>query len=257
MPHPLLTPRWIGRFGLLLVVVTACVLLGLWQWDQARVEHTRTPPAGSTPLTEVQLVNEQVDPDDAGRTVSLRGKFDPDRELLVVDRLADGVAGSWVVTAFIVNGSTEPDAVVPVVRGWLPAGSDAPRAPRGTQQLEGWLEPSESSALRDPEREPLPDGQVQIVSTPELLSLWQPPLYEGFVVQSDPKPEPPLHVIEAPERTTVVTDWQNAAYAVQWWIFGLFAIFWFVRMVRLESEERGSSEAPATDAVEQPGSMDA
>jgi len=124
------------------------------------------------------------------------------------------------------------------VRGWLPAGQAAPKPPDGRQQVTGVLEPSESDGLRVRNREPLPTGQVEIVSSAELLSLWQPPLYQGFVIQQQPAPPAPLQTVAPPSRVSVVTDWQNAAYAIQWWAFGLFAIFWFARMVRVEVEDR-------------------
>ena len=85
---------------------------------------------------------------------------------------------------------------------------------------------------------PCRPAQLEIVSSAELLSLWQPPLYQGFVIQQRPAPTAPLQTVAPPSRVSVVTDWQNAAYAIQWWAFGLFAIFWFARMVRMEVEDR-------------------
>ena len=108
----------------------------------------------------------------------------------MVDRQESGRPGSWVLTALLVDGAD--GAVVPVVRGWLPAGEPGPAAPGGQQKIVGWLEPTESDALRERGRDPLPEGQVEIVSSAELLSLWKPPLFQGFVIQQQPEPEPPL-----------------------------------------------------------------
>ena len=236
----LLTPRWIGRFLLLVVVVAACWWLGSWQWDAAHTEEVRDPPPGTSSLTEVHAVGEPVDREEAGRRVELRGRFDADREVLVVDRLHDGEPGSWVVTAMVVEGASEPGAVVPVVRGWLPEGEVAPPPPEGPRRIEGTLEPTEPDTLRDPERGPLGDGEVETVSSPELLSLWNPPLLQGFVIQAEPVPPAPLSRVAPPATVQVTTDWQNFAYAIQWWLFGAFAIFWFVRMAWVEAEdERG------------------
>ncbi|MFL6288249.1 MAG: SURF1 family protein [Actinomycetes bacterium] len=235
----LLTPRWIGRFVLLLLVVAACWWLGSWQWDRGHTEVVRTPPSGTASLVEVHSVGQPVSPDQAGRRVWVRGTFDPTRQVEVVGRVNDGQVGSWVATAMTVNGSSDTEsAVIPVVRGWLPSGEPVPTPPEGVQRIEGWLEPTEPDTLRDPERDPLPNGQVEIMSSPELLSLWRPPLYQGFVIQDRPSAEAPLVAVTAPERVSMNTDWQNTAYAIQWWLFGLFAIFWFVRMVRVEVEDR-------------------
>jgi cytochrome oxidase assembly protein ShyY1 len=253
----LLTPRWIGRFVLLLLVVAACWWLGSWQWDRGHTEVVRTPPAGTASLVDVYSVGEPVAPDDAGRRVWLRGTFDPTRQVEVIGRLHDGQLGSWVVTAMTVDGSDDQgQAVIPVVRGWLPEGETAPAPPPGEQRIEGWLEPTEPDTLRDPERDPLPAGQLEIVSSPELLSLWRPPLFQGFVLQDRPDAEAPLVEVTAPARVTVTTDWQNTAYAVQWWLFGLFAIFWFGRMVRVELEDQHAAATPGRDHTSGEGRMD-
>ena len=57
-------------------------------------------------------------------------------------------------------------------------------------------------------------------------------------MQEQPQPNAPLVGVKPPPRVGVVTDWQNAAYAVQWWLFGVFAIFWFGRVVWVETDER-------------------
>jgi len=251
VPRWLFTPRWLGLFALLLVVVCACWWLGRWQWDQARREVVRTPPAGVAVLTDVHAVGEPVPIEDAGRLVHVAGTFDRDRQVLVVNRENDSKQGSWVVTALRLpveseGSATAEAAVIPVVRGWLPEGQPEPAPPRGRQQITGVLEPTESDGLRTRNRDPLPSGQVEIVSSPELLSLWQPPMYQGFVIQQRPTPAEPLQSVTPPNRVSVVTDWQNGAYAIQWWLFGLFAIFWFGRMVRVEREDRAVASDEGT-----------
>lgn len=236
MADLLLTPRWIGRLVVLVLVLAACWWLGSWQWDAAHKTVVRTPPEGTAALVQVHQVGEPVHPDQAGRRVSLHGTFDADRQVLVVDRSEGGSLGSWVVTALVVEGAPDESAAIPVVRGWLPEGEAAPRPPPGRQRIEGSLEPTEPDLLRDPERT-LIDGEVELVSSAELLSLWRPPLFQGFVIQDTPPPEAPLVPVSPPPDTEVTTDWQNFAYAIQWWLFGAFAIFWFVRMVRVDLED--------------------
>lgn len=241
---------------ILVVVVAACAWLGWWQWDRARIENVRTPSTEVVPLTDVHEPGRPVDQDQIGRRVALSGTFDAAREVMVVDRQNAGSSGSWVVTAF------RPDrgggAVIPVLRGWLPTGEDVPPPPAGDQDLVAWLEPTESDALRERGREPLPAGQVEVVSSAQLLSLWQPPLFQGFVIQQQPNPEAPLVEVAPPALTvTGVVDWQNAAYGVQWWLFGLFAIFWFFRMVRVEREDLAAipekRDADSLDSMESTG----
>ena len=214
----------------------------------------RSPPPGVVALTDVHTVGEPVQVDDVGRLVRVAGRFDADLQAVVVDRDSDGEQGSWVVTALRVQPGGEDSVVdstlIPVVRGWLPVGQEVPEPPPGRQQVTGVLEPSESDGLRVRNRDPLPPGELEIVSSAELLSLWQPPLYQGFVIQQRPIPTPPLEVVAPPSRVSVVTDWQNAAYGIQWWLFGLFAIFWFGRMVRMESEDRATALGTMSKADE-------
>jgi len=249
----LLTPRWVGRLALLAVVLVACASLGWWQWDRARFEVVRTPPSGVAALTEVHQPGQPGDQEQIGRRVQLSGTFDANRQLLVVDRQESGRPGAWVLTAFDLEDAE--GAVVPVVRGWLSSGDTVPPTPRGPQEIVGWLEPTESDALRERGRDPLPEGQVEIVSSAELLSLWEQSLFQGFVIQQEPEPEPPLVAVAPPSLTvTQSVDWQNAAYGIQWWLFGLFAIFWFVRMMRVEREDAAAEadvpEARALDTME-------
>ena len=244
----LLTPRWIGRLVVLVLVLAACWWLGSWQWDVAHTTVVRTPPEGTASLVQVHSVGEPVASDEAGRRVSVRGTFDPERQVLVVDRSVDGRPGSWVVTALVVEGAPDAAAAIPVVRGWLPDGETTPRPPSGPQRIEGTLEPTEPDTLRDPERI-LSAGEVELVSSAELLSLWRPPLFQGFVIQDQPPPEPPLVAVPPPSDVETSTDWQNFAYAIQWWLFGAFAVFWFVRMVRVDLEDAsvGKMTASADD----------
>lgn len=246
----MLSPRWLGLSASLVAVVVVCVLLGWWQWDRATTEVVREPPSGVVPLDEIHRVGDAVDPGDAGRRVTVRGTFDSARQLLVVDRLDAGESGAWVLTAFVL--AETQGVTLPVVRGWLPEGEQPPAPPEGEVRLEGWLEPSEPTTLREPGRDPLPQGQVEIVSSPELLSLWTPaPLLQGFVVVDEPAPDAPLRPVAPPALSTdSEIDWQNLAYAIQWWLFGLFAIFWFVRMVRVEAEDRRAApDAPTLESL--------
>jgi hypothetical protein len=102
--------------------------------------------------------------------------------------------------------------------------------------------------MRDPALSQLPTGQVAIISSPELLSLWRPPLFLGYVIADKPEPAPPMQTVVAP-LTDAGTDinWRNLAYAIQWWVFAGFAVFWFVRIYR---EEQGAgSRANAGEGI--------
>ena len=45
-------------------------------------------------------------------------------------------------------------------------------------------------------------------------------------------------------------QWRNAAYAVQWWIFALFALWMWGRMVRDETRRARAEQAPTEGSPE-------
>lgn len=199
-------------------------------------------------LTSIHEVGDPVTPSEAGQRVWLQGRFDASQQVRVVDRSLDGQPGSWVLTSFVLSAGGKK-VRVPVVRGWLPAEvENVPPSPRGQVRVAGYLEPSEPDALRDPTRD-VPEGEVEIVSSSELVGLWEPPLLQGFVLASKAIPGQPLEAVPPPAReATTSVDWQNLAYAIQWWLFAAFACFWFWRMFQLEQREHSSGGAPDTAA---------
>jgi cytochrome oxidase assembly protein ShyY1 len=194
----------------------------------------------------VQSIGEEVSAANTGQTVRLTGRFDPSRQVIVPNRLNNGQSGVWVVTAFdfrVSSASTGPTRI-PVVRGWLPSGQSPVAPPRGDIELVGRLEPSEPDTMRDPALSQLPPGQVAIISSPELLSLWRPPLFLGYVIADKPKPVPPMQLVSAPPANAENDiNWRNLAYALQWWVFAGFAVFWFIRIYR-EEQDAGARQQP-------------
>jgi hypothetical protein len=47
-------------------------------------------------------------------------------------------------------------------------------------------------------------------------------------------------------------QWRNAAYAVQWWVFALFTLWMWARMVRDETRRARAEAADGTAAVPGP-----
>ncbi len=80
----------------------------------------------------------------------------------------------------------------------------------------------------------LPRGQVATVSTAELINLWPDArVRDGFVVataQEPPSRATPV-AVSAPTEGGGFT-WRNLAYALQWWIFALFAVYMWFHFVR-------------------------
>jgi hypothetical protein len=92
-----------------------------------------------------------------------------------------------------------------------------------------------------------------------LVNEWPGELYNAFVFAQGEKATPtgapvvPARGLERvpPPQVSGGIKWRNAAYALQWWVFALFAAYMWWRMVRDDSEtSQGASvsdQSPAHD----------
>ena len=234
----LLSPR-----GLALIViggffVTIFVILGQWQVDRAR-QVSRTVPAPATQppvaLTAVGRPGQTLPSRLVGRSVDVQGEYDAAHQLLVAGRALSGRQGFWVLTPLRVDAGSL-GAGVAVVRGWVASPRDpATAVPPGQVTVTAVLQPSEAlDSSQRPSR--LPAGQVARIETAELIQTIPYPLYDGYAVLTSQ--QPPAAVAPAPVQARIVVTggrgfpWQNAAYALQWWAFAAFVVFFVWRMFK-------------------------
>ena len=237
----LMTSRWVTLTALLILVVIGCVSMGAWQWSRAHraVQPVSQSDGGAQELGQIYQPGDALPQAAYGAPVEISGKYDEANQLLVPDRLQDGASGYWILTPLNVEGG----GVVPIVRGWsadATASNIAP--PSGQVKVLGQLEPSEtddatSGAL-------LPHGQIDMVSSAQLVSLWPGELYLGFVILQQQDPSNALATIPIPPAQSATTiSWQNFAYAIQWWLFALFACFFWWRVLQADlADERARGE---------------
>ncbi|GAB4099970.1 SURF1 family protein [Sinomonas halotolerans] len=259
-----LKPQWIAALLGALVVSGVFVLLSQWQFSRSVTEAP--PVVRSTeevrPLTDVLEPGQPFTAQVADQMVGARGSFDASRQVLVRDRLQDGRAGWWVVTAFTVDGAPsvggESGVVIPVARGWVPSPEEADPPPSGILELTGRLLPSEGP---EPGRDLAP-GQVATLSVAQLVNLWDAPSYTGFIASmSEEGPDgdvsaaagsgalEPLTI--APQPIEQPVNWLNIFYAVEWVVFAGFAVFLWWRLVRddwVRTQEALADEAEAREA---------
>jgi cytochrome oxidase assembly protein ShyY1 len=96
----------------------------------------------------------------------------------------------------------------------------------------GRLRPQESSDSVQRRAEGVPAGQVQTVSTGELVNVWSgQKLHTGFVVAQPPSGSL-AQVRVSPPVVGGTFTWRNLAYAANWWIFAGFAVFMWFHFVR-------------------------
>jgi surfeit locus 1 family protein len=240
-----LTPRWLGLHALLVGLLVAFGALGHWQLDRAREEAKPKSGADKPTIPLADLVDPAgtVAPSQIGRRVTASGMYDPGHQLLVTGRALRGQTGYWVLTPL----RTDTGAAVMVVRGWVANAHDPGiRAPSETVQVTGRLQPAEP--LGGPAAEPA--TQITSITTTDLIQRLPYDIYDGYVVLSAQSPAagPAPARVGAPLRAAPRSTFplQNAAYAVQWWVFGLFALVFWWRMVR---DTLRRTEPPAGDKV--------
>jgi surfeit locus 1 family protein len=250
-----LRPRWLALLGAVVVLCVAFGWLGHWQLDVATSKehpHRQGQSAPVAPLEQVTQPQQTFKGAMVGRLVTVSGTFDAGRQVFVANKRQDGVRGVWVVTALKVPSG----ALVPVVRGFTPlsaiasggGATAAGRAPvNGTVTVSGVLQPPEAGAAAGTSG---PAGTVPAADTAYLVNAWGGPIYNvlvldaathaaaGSAVPLTPVPPPPADQGGG-------LGLRNAAYALQWWLFGAFALLLWWRMVRQDALEEVARLASA------------
>jgi cytochrome oxidase assembly protein ShyY1 len=259
-----LTPRMIGLFILLLAAALVCVRLGAWQLDRATLrgaaaaeqEHAAVLARDVVPIEDVLAPQTSFRAEQLAVPVEVTGRYDADQQVYVTGRAVDGQDAVLVVSALRVSNGAHAGAMIPVLRGWVdPAdistdgGAAAPAddaaalvaVPPGEVTVTGHLKDSEAGRGGD-----LPDGIVETISSAELANLWGGPTWSGYLVEftttadgrSDVSPTGLRHAPPPGMAEATGLNIQNLAYAVEWVIFGGFALALWVRMVRDEVRHR-------------------
>jgi cytochrome oxidase assembly protein ShyY1 len=232
-------------FALVMAIMAGFGMLGLWQLDVAR-DRGRAPQARAAtvlPVADVAAVltpHGPFPPGGTGRQITATGHYDGSAQVLVTPRLLRGRRGYWVVTPLLVRSS---GARIAVVRGFVtdPAQADAPD-PTTEVTVSGALAAGESPAESTSSDKALPDGQMGTLDLSVLVNRWPGALYNAFVFATAEQPDLTSVAAPAAERVPPPAPeggglvWRNAAYALQWWVFALFAAYMWWRMVRDDYE---------------------
>ena len=224
----LLSRRWV-LFALTVVgLVAGTIWLGNWQFDRlterkadnqvVRANETKDPAA----VDEVLAVGRPVGGDDEWRLIEATGTYAADDTVVVRYRTRDGVSGIDVVVPLV----TDTGAALLVDRGWIetePSGTDRgdiPAPPTGQVSVEGWVRADgtgDSTAVDD--------LSTRAVSSREIGAALGRDVYGGFVElrTEDGDAADGLVPVELPE----LNNGPHFFYGLQWWFFGVLAVFGF------------------------------
>jgi surfeit locus 1 family protein len=246
-------PRWLGLLALVAVLCVVFGWLGHWQLDVAKSkEHPHLAASSGSagrpvPLDQVTQPQQVFRTNMVGRAVTVSGEYDASRQVLVSGKRQGGVDGFWLLAPL----RTASGALVPVVRGFTRTAAGLPAAvppPRGQVTVSGSLQPPEAA----PGQAESPGaGQIPAADA-DLVNRWGGPIYNVlvFAAAGDPGSAALTPVPAPPADEGGGLGLRNAAYALQWWLFGAFAILLWWRMVRqdaIDAATRAAGHQPAKE----------
>ena len=257
----LTSPRMVALHLLALVATTAAVWLGLWQYDawQARRDAQAQDIANAEPkpLAEVMSADDPYPGEAVSQPVRFEGTWVDGETFFVSGREQDGKRGYWVVTPVAVStGSTDAAGgpALLVVRGWTPTPRETAGAPTGPVAVTGWLQPPEGSGNQDPDPgdDVLPELRIA-----DAIQRMEQDLYGAYAIAEEVSTGSttgegataglvPVTPDSLPQPSTF-TALRNLLYALEWWVFGGFAVFIWWRWCRDEIARaaEGSTAEPS------------
>ena len=224
----LLSRRW-----LLFAAVVALLCVGTWwlgQWQFHRLEDRKASNAvvranedrAPSAVADVLAPGRPVVEDDEWRQVTATGRYDPANTVIVRYRTRDGASGVDVVVPLVTDSGT----TLLVDRGWVAADNegatpgDLPAPPSGEVTVEGWVRADATGDSAE-----VSDHSTRAISSAEIGPAIGQEVYGGFVVleSEDGEPAAGLEAVELPE----LNNGPHFFYGLQWWFFGVLAVFGF------------------------------
>lgn len=225
--------RWWPGHLLVLVLLGVAIWLGSWQlgtWESKResaaLDLTRSEPVA---LEGVLGPDDPFPGDRVGQPVRVSGEWLSDATVYVARDV-----GYWVVTPLLTDAAGQ--VAIPVVRGVSERPAAAPVT--GPAQLTGWLQPAEGTGEVDDN--PMDDVLPQL-RVADLVQRVDQDLYSGYVVASAPTTGLAAASLEQLPDAGRFTGLRNFFYALEWWIFGGFAVFIWVRYLMDEARREDRS----------------
>jgi cytochrome oxidase assembly protein ShyY1 len=225
----LLSRRWL-LFGVAIVVVAwATWWLGEWQFHRLedRKESNAVVSANEdkapAPVADILAPGRAVPDDEEWRVVTATGTYDVEDTVIVRYRTREGTPGVDVVVPLVTDDGT----ALLVDRGWLQterSGTADPGAvpapPEGVVTVTGWVRADGAGDSTE-----VAHQSTRAISSAAIGEALEREVYGGFVDlrSEDPEPEQALEQVELPE----LDNGPHFFYGLQWWFFGVLAIFGF------------------------------
>lgn len=250
VPASAATRRFVifGGGLLVAVLVPLFVSLGNWQWNKAAVKASRQALLDARAAdAPIRLAATPVDTESLRyRRVTVRGTFEPQRQILIDNRVHHDQAGYHVVTPLRIEGTAGQEALrVLVNRGWVPAGPSRATLPEIAT----------------------PDGSVELLATAvapgtrfftlgaeptgaEWQTVWQNLDLARYRTRVDFPLQPIVLELDPASPAGFVREWprpderieRHVGYAWQWYGFAAASVgIWLFFLLRPYFGRKGSS----------------
>lgn len=258
----LLSRQWVILTLVALLLIPTMIRLGIWQMHRYEERSARNQlvadalAAEPLPVERLTSPGHTVTSKERYRTVTARGHFDTDREVVVRRRVnSDEEVGFHILTPFVLTDGK----VLLVNRGWIPADGPSqtafpkvPAPPSGRVTVTGRLMPDETTEASGIKNlKGLPDRQVMLISSGQEARRLDASVLGGYVVQTAPEPTGDApELIGKPGNENAPL---NYAYALQWWLFAAGVPVGWLVLARREARERRAAEAEKSAEAEPVG----
>ncbi len=248
----LLSRRWLLFALAVAALAWLTSQLGEWQFhrlDERRADNRRTaqnldqPPV---PLTDLMRVGHGPSQAHEWRKVVAHGTWDDAHTIVLKYQTRDAGPGVDVVTPL----RTAEGPAVLVDRGWMPSenvGSRRPHLPpaqTGDVTVIGWLRVDGTGGSTT-----IDSLATRAISSRAAAKVLPYPLYGGFLdLQTEsPSPAKRLGATELPDDTS---EGPHFFYGLQWWFFGILAVFGFVYLAYDEWRRARKADGSASEGAE-------
>ncbi|MFF9452357.1 SURF1 family cytochrome oxidase biogenesis protein [Streptomyces flaveolus] len=255
----LLSRQWVILTLVALLLIPTMIRLGFWQMHRYEERTARNDlvaealGAKPVPVESLTAPGKRITTHERYRTVTAKGRFDTDHEVVVRRRTnAQDKIGYHVLTPFVLDDGK----VLLVNRGWIPADGpsqtefpEVPAPPRGEITVTGRMMPDETTAASGiKDLEGLPDRQIMLINSEQEAARLDARVLGGYIVLTEPEPKGSTpEAIGKPGNEDAAL---NFAYAIQWWLFSAAVpVGWWI-LVRRERRDRESAEDVETAEAE-------
>jgi cytochrome oxidase assembly protein ShyY1 len=243
----MLSRRW-ALFAVVVVVLAyGCYLLGRWQFHRLHERESANSQIRSNLAADPVAVSRVLSPgrpspaDAEWRSVTATGTYLPSKTVVIRYQTRQGASGVDVATPL----RTTAGPLLIVDRGWMQTdnvGVDAvrtPPPPSGTVKVLGWVRADGTGDATT-----VTDRSARAVSSTAIAKILDGPVYGGFLdaEKEAPAPDTPLVKADRPD----LGNGPHFFYGLQWWFFGVLAVFGFFYLAYDEWKRPGRGRPSQT-----------